>query len=282
MCRPWPWIAAAGVALVVLVGVCPAWAAAPGQTPATDPRAYDRVTRDLAQAQADLAASRKALADTTVARDALRKELDAEKARHALTRAKLEQADKDLARADESLVAAQKTTAESQQLAGKTQAELATTRKTLQEAAGAREALSKELAASKKAADEAARAKVAAVKEVTALRDRQAELGQELERSRRWLTNASYPAPQGGRARFIVEVPITDAKLTIDGKPFEGGEGKVMREFVTARLTPGKRYSVDLRVVLTREGKTYSADRRVIFEPDTEQRVAFPVLEQEQ
>ncbi len=142
------------------------------------------------------------------------------------------------------------------------------------------------MATARKAAEGAAAAREAAAREVTDLHTRLASAeeqeraaAQELEKSRRRLSNAAFPAASGGRARFLVEVPTPEARLFIDDKPYEGGEGNLIREFVTSRLERGKRYFVDLRVEQTIDGKTASAAKRVVFEPDTEQRVSFPVLE---
>ena len=70
-----------------------------------------------------------------------------------------------------------------------------------------------------------------------------------------------------------MELPSPDGKLYIDDKLFEGADGKVMREFVTAKLEPGKRYVLDLRVEVLRNGKMVTAAKEVVFQADTEQQI---------
>jgi len=87
------------------------------------------------------------------------------------------------------------------------------------------------------------------------------------------LSDVSRPLPLQGRARFLVEVSSPDAKLYIDDKLFKLDDGRVIREFRTPKLQPGKRYSLNLRVETVRDGQTASVTRRMVFEGDTEHRL---------
>src|SRR5205085_4914263 len=106
------WSATCAVAVLALLAASGLPAGAepkPAQRP-EDPKVeaeFALKQKALAAAQADLKAAHKAEAEAAAARDALRKELDAEKAQHAATRAKLEQANKDLAREQETLTSTQ-------------------------------------------------------------------------------------------------------------------------------------------------------------------------------
>lgn len=184
------------------------------------------------------------------------------------------------------------------------QAELAAARKQLAEAVRARDAARKARDVALKAHDAALKVRDAAQKardalardleaeratktakagklpelerELTAARTRLSAVQAELGKSRTHLMDAMTSVPLGGRARFLVEVPSPDTRLYIDGKLHEGDAGKVIREFVTARLTPGDRYVLDLRVKTVRDGKPVEARKQVIFYPDNEVRLSFP------
>src|SRR5205085_9734088 len=95
----------------------------------------------------------------------------------------------------------------------------------------------------------------------------------EVEASRRKLSDSVQVRALEGRARFLVEVPVPGARLYLDGKRFEPGEGRLIREFMTGVLQPGKRYSLNLKVEWSKEGRPVSVERQLQFEGDTEQRL---------
>jgi uncharacterized protein (TIGR03000 family) len=159
------------------------------------------------------------------------------------------------------------------------EAELTAARKSATEAAAARDAAVKELSAAKEREAAAAREAAGLRDRLAAAEERQTALRQDLDKSRRRLSDAAFPADLDGRARFLVELPSPDARLYIDDKLDDSADGKVVHEFLTSRVDPGKRYALDLRVEWVHDGKTFTAAKRVVFQANTEQRLSFPVLE---
>ena len=92
------------------------------------------------------------------------------------------------------------------------------------------------------------------------------------------LSNVSRPCPLDGKARFVIELPDADAKLFVDGKRFDPGEGKVVREFTTTTLKPGKHYRLTLRADVNRDGKVVTATRQLTFGADSEHRLYLQPL----
>lgn len=231
---------------------------------------HDQASKAFAQAQTELGAMRtalasanKAVAETVTSREALRKEAAAEKARFDARAARYNQATKAFAQA---------------------QAELAATRTALARMKTAQNVQTQEVSAERERksaalqlAEEKARELAAAQAQLTTVGGELATTRKDLDASRRQLSDVSLPADEGTRARFILEVPAPAARLYIDNQLYEPGSGQCMREFVTAKLVPGKRYELELRVEVPRKGETIKVARRVVFSADTANRLSFAI-----
>jgi uncharacterized protein (TIGR03000 family) len=232
-----------------------------------------RVQGELGAQRAAAAAGKQALARSQAEAGQARRERDAARAQLQQTQARLRQVEADVGRDRQRLAASQK--------------ELAGVRGRWRAAESRVKAFGKQLAAARKSL--AAEHKRTAA-EAKALQASAAELDQtrsrltsaesalaaarkDLEASRVRLSNVDFPRPLGGRARFLVELPDPDARLYIDGRLFAPGRGKLVRQFTTVKLRPGKRYVLDLRAETVREGRTVAVSRQITFEPDTEHRL---------
>jgi len=206
-----------------------------------------------------LASAQKALLEIAAERTVLQKELRGARLQQQAAEAKTEALGKELASARVGLISAEKT---------------------LAEAVIIREALLKTVTAEKnknvaaeKRLEEAASQLTEMQAKLTAAEATMVSTQRNAEASRRRLSDVSQSRALDGKGRFIIEVPSPDAKLYVDGCVLDPGERKVMREFVTAKLQPGKRYTLNLKVELVKDGRPVTVERQVTFEGNTEHRL---------
>jgi len=296
------------VAWVVLFLLGPAAGGQPAQPP-KDPKLeaaekeIAKLRADLFKVKTDLIAKEKALLDVTRAEQTARKEAQAQKdlAQQAAAEAKAA-AEKEATARLEAQKAAADAKAEAKAAAKKEAVARAAAEKARADAARVQDALRKEreaattaklaqaraaleLAAARQALDAAKartlreRRRIEEVeKELASARLQVARSQAELAAAQKKLKEESgsgRPASLQSRARIVVEVPSPEAALYVSGRLFFPTGGKVMREFLTPPLEPGRRYFYDLRVEMMRDGRPVVSNRRVVFRADTEQHVDF-------
>jgi uncharacterized protein (TIGR03000 family) len=84
-------------------------------------------------------------------------------------------------------------------------------------------------------------------------------------------------ALQPHRAVLVVHVPV-DARVFLNGRPTRTAN-QTVRTFITPKLEDDARYSLEVRVEITRDGQARSETRRVFFCTGSRVNVSFPDLE---
>jgi uncharacterized protein (TIGR03000 family) len=84
---------------------------------------------------------------------------------------------------------------------------------------------------------------------------------------------APVVSPPSDTARLVVDVPVADAEVSLNGQKMDGSG--TTRSFVTPKLEPGKNYEYDVTAKWTVDGRAFERKQTITIKAGAEPRVVF-------